>query len=381
MFFSALMLTLCRSRLHARPTYFYGLIVPVETQISQTSLKLAADGAKVMLMQGASKHFALISMLFIGFVNCALAQTSSFSKLVVFGDSISDTGNLAVVDLPFPFFENRISNGPVLVDFIAASIDSNANRSGHLLGESAGFNYAVSGGNIVGSDPEDLNQQVSAFLDRGNQQADPDALYVVIMGGNDLRGIRSIADAAIATTEINAVITELNTQITRLSNAGARAFLIANVPNVGRIPETLALLPNDPNIVTRTENRVREYNLVFSQMLTEFTQRADLSVVEFDLFQALEDILDNPASFGFNNIEQGCFDSSNFSIDPECVLFGFDTRVFFDNIHPSAATNEIVAPSVIAVIPPLPSQVSDDVQNQAVFIPAILQLLLEQTQN
>lgn len=334
-----------------------------------------------MLMHAASKQFALFSMLLIGFVNSALAQTPSFSKLVVFGDSISDTGNLAFVDLPFPFFENRISNGPVLVDFIAASINSNADRSGHLLGQTAGFNYAVSGGNIIGSDPEDLNQQISAFLDRGNQQADPDALYVIIMGGNDLRSIRSISNAASATTQINTVITELNGQITRLSNAGARAFLITNVPNVGRIPETLALLPNDPNIVTRTENRVREYNLVFSQMLTEFTQRADLSVVEFDLFQALEDILDNPASFGFNNIEQGCFDSSNFSIDPECVLFGFDTRVFFDNIHPSAATNRLVAPSIIAAIPSLPSEVDGDAENVPTFIPAILQLLLEQTEN
>ena len=41
-----------------------------------------------------------------------------FTDVFVFGDSLSDTGNFGafVGGLGFPFFENRISNGPVAVD-------------------------------------------------------------------------------------------------------------------------------------------------------------------------------------------------------------------------------------------------------------------------
>ncbi len=303
------------------------------------------------------------------------AQTSTFSKLVVFGDSISDTGNLALFDLPPPFFENRISNGLVSVDLIAQSIGSNADRSGHLLGQQdGGFNYAVSGGNVVGSDPEDLTSQVSAFLNRVNQQADRNALYVVIIGGNDLRDIRSIIDPVTANSAIITVITQLDSQLRRLSNAGARAFVIANVANIGRIPETLNLSAQDPSIAIRAEQYVRQYNTALSPLLDEFAQTPELAVVEFDLFQALEDVLNNADSLGFSNSQEGCFNASDFSVELECLLLGFDSRVFFDNIHPSALTHRLISPLIIAEIPDLPQEI---IPREPFFITPILPLLLE----
>lgn len=331
-----------------------------------------------------SIFFKLLSIMFLllnthAGVSNPLAQTTDFSKLVVFGDSLSDTGNLAFVDLPAPYFENRISNGPVAVDFLAQSIGSSAARSGHLLGSGSGinmgFNYAVAGGNIVGSDAEDLSQQVNAFLDRSNQEADENALYVVIIGGNDLRDLRSITDQRFASQRIAAIIAQLASQLQRLSNAGARAFLVANVANVGRIPETLVLQSQDPAVSIRAEQYVRQYNSALSQQLSEFSQAPQRSVVEFDLFQALENTLDNAESLGFLNSEQGCFDPRSFSIELECLIFGFNSRVFFDDIHPSARTYEIVAPQLIAAIPDLPSAVSTD---ESIIISPILQLLLDQ---
>ena len=333
---------------------------------------------KIIIMKLVLNKLIILILLLLGhccFSDYTVAQTSDFSKLVVFGDSLSDTGNLAAIDLPPPFFENRISNGPVAVDFIAQAIGSNADRSDHLLGlNDGGFNYAVAGGNILGTDPEDLGQQVTAFLDRVNQQADADALYVVIIGGNDLRGLRSITDPEVASTRISALISQLALQLNELNSAGARAFLVANVANVGRIPETRNLLAEDPNIAIRVEQYVRQYNAALSQLLSEFEQTEGIAVVEFDLFQALEDILDNANSLGFTNIEQGCFDSGDFSIEFECLVLGFDSRVFFDNIHPSARTYEIIAPQIIAAIPSLPELSNPN--NPFIMVP-ILPLLLE----
>jgi len=300
-----------------------------------------------------------------------LVAQAQFSKLVVFGDSLSDTGNLAIVDFPPPYFENRISDGPIVADFIAQAIGSSAERSGHLQGRTDGFNYAVAGGNIAGLDPEDLPQQVSAYLQRVGDQADPDALYLVFVGGNDLRDLRSRATLAQAQLEIDQITATLNAQLLRLRNAGARAFLIPNVANIGRIPETLDREANEPGIAARAETYTVAYNQALSETLLNFKQLSNLSVAEFDLFLEFQNVLDNASAFGFSNTREGCFDPDEFEIAIECLLFGFDSRVFFDQIHPSSATNQLIAEQMIGAIPSLPV-----LTDRFVLITPILQLLL-----
>jgi len=316
-----------------------------------------------------SRAVALSSLLL--FCSSAFAQGSDFSKLVVFGDSLSDTGNIAIIDLPPPYYENRISNGPVLADRLAGLIDSNADNSGHLFGQQIGFNYAVSGANVVGDEPEDVTNQIDAFLERSSNQADPRALYFIFVGGNDLRGIRGIRGANFAEATIQAVIDSLESQVIRLTAAGARAFLIANVPNVGRIPETLDEEASDAGISQRATEYTIAYNAKLTQLIDQFANDQALSIVQVDVYSAFENLLNNFAQFRFTNIRQGCFDVEQFEIDLECVLFGFDRRVFFDNVHPSAATNEILASMLFNNLPVLPS----DVQSQSV-LPAIIDLLL-----
>ncbi len=297
--------------------------------------------------------------------------SSEFSKLIVFGDSLSDTGNIAVVDLPPPYFNNRISNGPVLADFLAQLIGSNAESSRHLLGAQAGFNYAVAGGNVVGDDLEDIGNQVDSYLTRVAGQADPDALYFIFAGGNDLRGIRGIRVPAFAEAEIQAVIDELEDQITRLKQAGARAFVVPNLPNVGRIPETLDEQKNDPDIASRATLYTLDYNNRLNERIASLAQDQSIRIRLVDVFSNFEFLLDNPAQFGFNNTRQGCFDVERLIVELDCILFGFDQRVFFDNVHPSAATNANLAELIFTELPSLPS----DAQNRVV-LPAIIDLLL-----
>ncbi len=54
----------------------------------------------------------------IAWLLAAAHVKAQFSQLYTFGDSLSDTGNLASItlDFPPPFFMNRISNGPVAVE-------------------------------------------------------------------------------------------------------------------------------------------------------------------------------------------------------------------------------------------------------------------------
>lgn len=49
---------------------------------------------------------------------------ADYSDVYIFGDSLSDTGNLASVtaDLPFPYYMNRVTNGPVAVEVIYQAV-------------------------------------------------------------------------------------------------------------------------------------------------------------------------------------------------------------------------------------------------------------------
>ena len=346
------------------------------TKLSENPMQ----GAVIKLILRAfylAKFMGVLILFNSLFMMPVFAQITDYSNLIIFGDSISDTGNAAVVDLPFPFFANRISNGPIAVDLIADALNLSSERSGHLLGRTEGFNYAVVGGNIVGSEPEDMNQQVSAYLTRVSQQAESDALYVLIMGGNDLRDIRGITDPGEAAQRISSAVTELERQIERLIAAGARAFFVTNGPNIGRIPESLERVAIDPNIVSRAEGYVGQYNALFEQVMSPLRQRQDLSFVTFDFFQAFENVLDNGPSFGFTNTIEGCFDIDGPTIELECILLGFETRAFFDSVHPSSATSRIIGNQMITALPslPVPEEPISPADSTPVIAPILLLLL------
>lgn len=311
-----------------------------------------------------------------------LVKAGDYEELIVFGDSLSDTGNLASVSVnfPFPFFQNRISDGPVIVDFLATELGFTADASKHSNGSSGGNNFAVAGGNIVGNDIEDLASQVSAFLERSSGKANVKALYFVMMGGNDLRDVRSETSSLLASDKINATRDQLMTQLNRLYDAGARAFLIPNVANVGRIPETLERLSNEPGIVARAQQYVNLYNQRLSLELNIFANRPGVSLRLFDLFSEFERITTNAEALGFTQTEVGCFTLDDFSFHSDCLLgTRFDRFVFFDNLHPTTKTNKLVGDVIVNFIPPFPTIVDSAPNRQGKFsVVPILDLLLSE---
>ena len=154
------------------------------------------------------RYLAVILLLW---VIPASADESSFRNLYVFGDSLSDTGNLASVrgDFPAPYYQNRVSNGPVVVDVLAERLGLSARASLYLLGRQEGGNYAVAGARARGNDLIDLTSQVVMFLAQQRNEASPDALYVVFVGGNDLRDARDMTDPKAANAAVDAAVSEI----------------------------------------------------------------------------------------------------------------------------------------------------------------------------
>ena len=133
------------------------------------------------------------------FVNCAAAE-SPYRELVIFGDSLSDSGNVGLLlqgrvtreDItsngyipPAPYASNVFSDGEVWSSRFAA-----AHGLESLPSLPGGTNYAFGSARtsvMPPLSPPSLTFQVGMYLDERQFQADPNSLFVIAGGGNDAR--------------------------------------------------------------------------------------------------------------------------------------------------------------------------------------------------
>ena len=281
-----------------------------------------------------------------------LAQ--DYSHVFVFGDSLSDTGNLASIIGPFPdppYYMNRVSNGPVAVETVATGLNLRVDPSLHLIGPALGTNYAVAGARAHSNEPIDLANQVNAFLFNHGGVAPPEALYVVFIGGNDIRDARRAPHPGAAYQLLRQAVSAVDRSVRELIAAGACSLLVVNAPDIGLVPETrlLAAGNDDPQLLRRMSHYSQWYNHGLQLSMQRIEREHDLAIAAYDLFDFLGNVVANGASLGFTNTQDACFSSLNFEFHPDCQ-FGanFDAFVFFDELHPTARVNALAGEGILA---------------------------------
>src|SRR5262249_4141400 len=159
----------------------------------------------------------------------------------------------------------------------------------------------------------------SLYLSDARNRASPDALYVIAIGGNDIRAALTVADPSVV---IGAALAGVSQNVQRLYQAGARKVLLWNVPNLGRTPairrpDTAACPPSLPGCVINGAKAASVgYNAGLSQVLQGLGALPDIEIVPFDTFASLEAIASNPGKFGLANASSAC-------IQPNVPQFGF----------------------------------------------------------
>src|SRR4051794_22252827 len=138
-------------------------------------------------------------------ISVAILMTSvsaSAMPIVAFGDSLSDTGNdiiftAGIIPPPAFYFKGRFSNGPVWLDQLGAELGSSVNPA--LNG---GSNYAYGSARVtISPDVPSMSVQANAFLTtKAATGADPNSLYVVLGGANDVRDALGSANPIAAVT-------------------------------------------------------------------------------------------------------------------------------------------------------------------------------------
>lgn len=293
--------------------------------------------------------FILIALLF-----SVHASAASLDKIVVFGDSLSDNGNLYEYmkhELPMspPYFSGRFTNGPVWIELLADMYYSKASRA-HLL------DYAFGGAGVseeVDDDEDEvlftLRREVDSYLLTHQDKADDSSLYVIWMGSNNYLAVPEDVDGA-----VDGVILGIKHDMQRLIARGAKHFMIINVPDLGKTPAA-----KDFDAVELLTELSIKHNTLLKETLDEMG-RADpsLKLLYFNVQTNLDELLDSPEQYGFTNTTDTCYEEMVNTPSEKSILKMVSSvkarrsvdactgYVFFDPVHPSALAHAILAERV-----------------------------------
>lgn len=310
-------------------------------------------------------HFqALCLSLLLGLLSSPAFAT--FSQLYVFGDSLSDTGNVSILTggaIPgADYYMGRFSNGPNYADDIASRLGLSLAPS--LAG---GTDYAY-GGARTSYHPSGLPLGVLsqvADYDSHYASGDPNALYVVFAGANNLQD--ALADPANANAIVGQAVTDIGTAINALQAKGAQHFIVPDAPDMGLVPRVLELEPLIPGISGYASLLSAGFNTALNSLLDSY---AGLDIRRFDTFGFMHDAVSQPGRFGFSVVDQRCYtgDDLNFT-GGGSVCANPDSYLFWDGIHPTAAGHAALASAMYAATIPEPASL-------ALLLPGLLLLVL-----
>lgn len=294
------------------------------------------------------------------------AQQNTFSQTVFIGDSLTDAGYFRPVLIqaagPQAAVLGRFTTNPGLVwsehlaDYYGTRADANGNGQ-------TGTNYAA-GGARVGTDttgalgpiPSLVTQTNRYFASTGGA-ADPNALYTVWGGANDLFAVA--ANPAQAQQIIGAAVTAQAGIVGRLQAAGAQYVLVPTIPDVGLAP---SFRVQGPAAQAQGTALASSYNNALFGALAQ----NGLSVIPVDTFHFLQEVAANPAEYGFANITgtacQPQITAQSVTCNPTTYVSpdAASSYLFADGVHPTARAHELIAdlalnaieaPRQIAILP------------------------------
>lgn len=305
----------------------------------------------------------------VGMPGLAGQERAPYSGIVVFGTSLSDSGNafalrggtntppdylldpLLVPAAPYARGGHHFSNGATWVEQLARSLRlAGSVRPAFGSNSPKATNYAVGAARAYDDGHNfNLSNQVQAFLADHGGHAPSDALYVIEMGGNDIRDAivayqTGGPDAAQAI--LQEAIASIAENIQVLYQAGARQFLVWLPPNVGVTPAIRMLDQMSPGAAQLATGLSQAFHAGLSGVLTQLSAIPDISITRLDAFTLLNDIVADPQGYGLTNTRQACVMPSSEPFFCQAP----DEYLFWDGIHPTRAAHTIVAQAAASVL-------------------------------
>jgi phospholipase/lecithinase/hemolysin len=274
----------------------------------------------------------------------APAAAAPTASIYAFGDSLTDTGNVTITTggifpLSPPYAPGRFSNGLLWIDRVAAAFGTQATPS--LAG---GNNYAFGGATTGGIEPPGVTFQTLDFLSRtGLGGADPNALYIVYGGDNDVRN--ELLTTLPAETLAAAATENIRRAVTNLALAGAEYIMVPNLPDLAMTPESIAF---GPGVMQRATDLTAAINTALTGVLAGLEAALPIDLITLDVRSLFNSAATNPAQYGLTNVNSPCFTGA---VDrPGTVCANPDEYLFWDSVHPSTVAHQILGDYALAAL-------------------------------
>jgi phospholipase/lecithinase/hemolysin len=282
--------------------------------------------------------FFVILLVTVPVLDCT-AVAASFGNLVVFGDSLSDIGNIAqapFLNEPGPYYWNgRFSNGPVYAETLATGLGlATLARST----ASGGNDFAYGGAKTTGTSfpdnlfVQDIDDQVGKYL--ASRTANASTLYAIFAGANDLLD---------GQTNMSVPVSSLQSSINRLITAGAREFLVFNLPPLGDAPR----FNTSQTTLTQFNTRSQQFNSALATMLDSVhASNPTVTVYRFDVTALFDQAFANPHLFDLTNVTGSAAPGlapGDTSYDTSKIVSNPNQYLFWDDLHPTSAVHLILA--------------------------------------
>jgi phospholipase/lecithinase/hemolysin len=250
------------------------------------------------------------------------------SQLVVFGDSLSDNGNLFnLIGQPLPpYWEGRFSNGPTYAEQLAELLD--------VPLQDLAFGDATASDASPGAEPSiNLPEQVAQYISGlGGGKAPDDTTAVVYIGNNDyLNYLESSLPKNLWTALgiIANVVTSIGRAIGELTSAGVEKIALFTLPDLAITPGLTAAGPAAAAFA-------HELDLLNNAALKGLAA-IDPNVQLVDIFKLSEAVSADPLAFGFTDATVPMIEL------PVGGPYAPNEIGFFDGIHPTYAGHAIQA--------------------------------------
>lgn len=292
-----------------------------------------------------------------------LAPAMSVNNIFVFGDSLSDGGNVYNVtgnQFPPTPYAQRFSNGSVAVEQLASMVGINLQSS--TVG---GTNFAYGGAdtgvvpgtsfdNYLAAPPlsplaflngTGIQNQVSTA---SGISFDPNhALFVVWGGPNDIFTWLDGITSATIDQVVGSAVSNIMTAIGTLKGYGAENFLIPSMVDLGKTPLGKNLGGTDQaglSLISST------FNAFLGQGLDAIV---GANIFRPDVNNLLQLVQANPLAYGIDNATDACV-----NLAASTICQNPDRYLFWDSVHPTQHGHALIAGEFYASAVPEPSAIA-----------------------
>ncbi|MDP4493635.1 SGNH/GDSL hydrolase family protein [Vibrio sp. AH4] len=274
--------------------------------------------------------------------NDSSAQPHKINKVIVFGDSLSDTGNIFNASQwrfpnPSSWFLGHFSNGFVWTEYLAQGL--NIPIYNWAVGGAAGRSQYIA---LTG-----VYEQVSSYLtymQLAKHYQPENSLFTLEFGLNDFMNYnRSLAD----------VKADYSSALIRLVDAGAENIVLLTLPDATRAPQ---FQYSTQEQIETVRSKIKGMN-AFIREQARYYQMQGIRIALFDAYALFESMTSDPQYHGFVNASSPCLDIRRssaadylltHSLSAECAAQGSDRFVFWEVTHPTTATHRYIAQLILA---------------------------------